>query len=580
MRARSYLLVTIAVLASALWWSAPAHVNAQGTGPAALTGVVSSQEEGKMEGVVVSARRDGANFTVSVVSDAQGRYSFPRTHLEPGKYTITTRATAYELTDPGPVTVAAGKAATADLKLQKSKDPGYQLSSAEWAASFPGPAEKTFAVANHGCTYCHTLERIARSKYTAEQWVPVLTRMQTYFLDGTAVSGDRGRGAKNFASVVAAAAKNPNSVGGMTKQQVGEYLATVNLSGGKTTWSYPIKALPRPKGAATRVIMTQWDLPRKDTVAHDLAVDASGHPWYNDQSKMVIGMLDPKTSQFREYPLPELPPGRPGGVSDLEFDKDGNLWTMLTLPEGECDFGNPVKFDVKTQKVTYVEIADRDAVLGTQNPCGLQFVARANDGRMWFSNTQALLRVEPKSAKVDGTFLFNKSPNAPPGRHVGYQVVVSSKGDGYISDFGGTSHVIAVNGKTGEVKFWPTPTTNAGARRGQIDAQDRYWFAEYRGNNVGMFDTRSGKFQEWPLPVPYTYPYTSSAPDKNGRVYLSSNMSERLVRLDPKTNEFVEYLVPTAFDSKKILHDPTTSKVTLWLSNKRTARILKVEPLD
>ena len=32
-----------------------------------------------MEGVVVNARRDGANFTVSVVSDAQGKYSFPRT---------------------------------------------------------------------------------------------------------------------------------------------------------------------------------------------------------------------------------------------------------------------------------------------------------------------------------------------------------------------------------------------------------------------------------------------------------------------------------------------------------------------
>ena len=37
-----------------------------------------------MEGVVVTARRDGANVDVSVVSDAQGMYSFPRTHLEPG----------------------------------------------------------------------------------------------------------------------------------------------------------------------------------------------------------------------------------------------------------------------------------------------------------------------------------------------------------------------------------------------------------------------------------------------------------------------------------------------------------------
>ena len=77
-----------------LWLSAssawiPRDLGAKTSGAAALSGVVSSQEEGSMEGVVVNARRDGANFTVSVVSDAQGKYSFPRTHLEPGKYVVT-----------------------------------------------------------------------------------------------------------------------------------------------------------------------------------------------------------------------------------------------------------------------------------------------------------------------------------------------------------------------------------------------------------------------------------------------------------------------------------------------------------
>jgi streptogramin lyase len=113
-----------------------------------------------------------------------------------------------------------------------------------------------------------------------------------------------------------------------------------------------------------------------------------------------------------------------------------------------------------------------------------------------------------------------------------------------------------------------------------MDAQDRYWFAEYRGNNAAMFDTRTGMFREWPLPHAYTYPYTSSAPDTKGRVYLPSNMSERLIRLDPASGQITEYLVPTAFDSKKVLHDPTAKRITLWLNNKRTARLLRVEPLD
>ena len=40
---------------------------------AALTGQVTSAEEGAMEGVVVSAKRDGSTITISVVTDAKAR---------------------------------------------------------------------------------------------------------------------------------------------------------------------------------------------------------------------------------------------------------------------------------------------------------------------------------------------------------------------------------------------------------------------------------------------------------------------------------------------------------------------------
>ena len=82
------------------------------------------------------------------------------------------------------------------------------------------------------------------------------------------------------------------------------------------------------------------------------------------------------------------------------------------------------------------------------------------------------------------------------------------------------------------------------------------------------------------MPRKYTTPYAVSAPDKNGYVYATSNMAERLMRLDPKTGEIIEYQMPTEFDSKKITYDPTTSRVILWMVNTRTARMMKVEPLD
>ena len=94
----SKLFLTIAlgsIAVGAVGWALPDLI-AQASDSVALSGVISSQQEGLMEGVVVSARRDGANFTVSVVSDAKGKYSFPRTHLEPGKYALTIRAVGYD----------------------------------------------------------------------------------------------------------------------------------------------------------------------------------------------------------------------------------------------------------------------------------------------------------------------------------------------------------------------------------------------------------------------------------------------------------------------------------------------------
>src|SRR5260370_42689951 len=93
----------------------------------ALAGQVSSQEEGPMEGVVVSAKRAGSTVTVSVVSDQQGRYRFPRERLEPGTYSLKMRAVGYDLDDVGPVEVTPEKTATADLKLHKAKDLSSQL---------------------------------------------------------------------------------------------------------------------------------------------------------------------------------------------------------------------------------------------------------------------------------------------------------------------------------------------------------------------------------------------------------------------------------------------------------------------
>src|SRR5712692_6957807 len=76
---------------------AATSVQAQTRTPPALTGTVTSAEEGAMEGVIVSARKAGSIVTVSVVSDAKGQFSFPAGKLGDGEYALSIRAAGYDL---------------------------------------------------------------------------------------------------------------------------------------------------------------------------------------------------------------------------------------------------------------------------------------------------------------------------------------------------------------------------------------------------------------------------------------------------------------------------------------------------
>src|SRR5947209_17736341 len=94
----------------------------------ALSGRITSAEEGPMEGVLVSAKRAGSTITVTVASDAQGRYSFPAAKLERGHYGLRIRAIGYDLEGAALIDVAGSKSAAADLKLRKTEDLSSKLS--------------------------------------------------------------------------------------------------------------------------------------------------------------------------------------------------------------------------------------------------------------------------------------------------------------------------------------------------------------------------------------------------------------------------------------------------------------------
>jgi virginiamycin B lyase len=538
------------------------NLGAQGAS-AALSGTVNSQEEGTMEGVLVTLRRDGANHTVTVVSNAEGRYNFPRSHVTAGEHAVAIRATGFDLTGPGRITIVDAAAASLDLALEKTKDLAAQLTSLEWAMSFPGTTEQKDKLVYQAksCNYCHNYERIVRSKHNAQRFESVIKRMNSYYPDGTAVSNDgRGWGQPLLKFGDSFGKPTPNGPmegrgdrwGGWNMAELGQYLETVNLSGGKADWSYDLQAsLPRPTGKGTRVIITQWDQPRKVTVSHDMAVDSKGNVWYGDESHQFIGMLNPKTHAFIDYPLPPVPTGHLPGTRDVQVDNDDNIWFPMRVAGGASRL---TKFEPKTRKVTTVE-----------DTTG-QFIALGPNNKMWMGGAGNIFtRVDIKTAKTEGQF---------EGR--GYQVVVNSKGNPYI---GGGQGVVGYDVAAGERLSYALPTKGGFARRGKMDAQDRFWFGEYYGDKIGMFDTKTGTFKEWPLRK-YSTPYSASLPDKDGYVWAPSNMSDRVFRLNPETGEMIEYLMPTELDTKEIEFDPTSDGVAALMTNMRNARVIRIEPLD
>src|SRR5690242_12203846 len=114
----------------------------------ALTGQVSSQDEGAMEGVLVRAKKDQGNMNITVVSDAQRHFSFPASKLDAGKYTLSIRAIGYELQGPRTIELTAGKTASADLKLTKAKSVSQQMTNGEWIMSVPGSQQQKLSLLN------------------------------------------------------------------------------------------------------------------------------------------------------------------------------------------------------------------------------------------------------------------------------------------------------------------------------------------------------------------------------------------------------------------------------------------------
>jgi virginiamycin B lyase len=526
----------------------------------ALTGLVRSTEEGPVEGVLVSAQRVNTPVTVTVVSDTSGRYSFPGARLEPGRYTIRVRATGYDLQDSGTVDIAAGKTASADLKLTKTKDLASQLSNAEWLLSMPGSDDQKSFLLN--CVNCHRLDFITRSRHTSAEFIQVMERMSTYANQSTPLKPQRRKAERLL--------EDRGESRRLAREHQAAYLSTVNLSAGPA-WKYGLKTLPRPKGKGTQVIITEYDLPRKTIQPHDVIVDPGGIVWYSNFGEQEIGKFDPKTGKLTEFSIPVTKPGWPLGELGLRSDFQGNLWFGVSFQ------ATVAKFDPKTERFqTFPLTGEFNKDMTQVNMASPQ--SSHVDGKVWLQNNGFAMihRLDPSTGKFEDFAPFKDAKEGE--NHNIYDVIPDSHNNAYFTDFY-AEHIGRIDAKTGAIKLWPTPTHGSAPRRAQMDGEDRLWIGEYRGNRVAMFDTKSERFKEWEAPTPFSAPY-DVALDKNGFAWTGSMSSDRVLRLDPKSGQFTEYLMPRFTNIRRVFVDNSGAKPVLWIGNNHGASIVKVEPLD
>jgi virginiamycin B lyase len=541
---------------------------------AALSGVVTSEAEGHMEGVLVTARPEGANMTVTVISNAQGRYVFPEGKLRAGKYTLSIRAVGYELAGQIAAEVKLDKETHADITLVKTKDLASQLTGAEWMMSIPGNEKQKIALFH--CDQCHSLDKVAKSTYDAEGWMVTLHRMQNQWQASSTFS-------------------HPMMPPFPPKEypsdpELAKYLSSINLSGDRTSWPYELKTFPRPRGPDTKVVITEYEIPRPGSSPHDLAIDGDNMIWYDDFQSPDIGRLDPRTGKFKEWKVPTLKPGLTENNLTIELDKQGNPW----LPRGYqgCSV---TMFDVKTEKFQTwsapPEYNDEHASC-TQGNVG-------PNGMVWFNsfNTSKMFELDPKTGEIK---VFNAFPPGSaqykgPNRvfyfgidenfvtseksHKMYGSAIDANGDPIYCDIEGST-IATLDHTTGKVTLHPTPTPAAAPRRGSIDSSGNYWFGEWMASQLGMFDPNTKEIKEWRSPIPWSGIYRA-ARDKHGDVWSGGMSTDYVHRLDPKTGEWREYMLPTlGGEIRDIKIDDSGASPKVWVPLVHAGRLVRIEALE
>ena len=374
------------------------------------------------------------------------------------------------------------------------------------------------------CLACHKARNITRSSgYSRDHWKELIGTM----IDLSATPTEQG--------------------------QITRYLAT----------HFPPtkKRAPKLIPGDAQISFKEWTVPTLGQRSRDPIQAADGTIWWAGQWGNLIGRINPKTGEMKEYPLPDM--AKPHSVT---LDRAGNVWYT-----GNKN-GTVGKFDPKTEKITEYKMPDPAA----RDPHTPIF---DKNGTLWFTlqHSNMVGRLNPATGAIK--LVTMKTPRSKP-----YGIKIDANGVPWVACNGSNClvKIDPVSMALTEIKL-PLPKTKV--RRLDIAGDGKIWYVNSALGRLGRYDPKTGAIKEWPSPSgPKSHPYALAVIDGIVWYNESRRRPDALVRFDPRTEKFQSWAIPSGGvhagiirhmrptrNGNLLIHQSSTNRITL-VTIKRPAR--------
>ena len=298
--------------------------------------------------------------------------------------------------------------------------------------------------------------------------------------------------------------------------------------------------------AKTDKLFNEFYIPTPYSQPYKIASDHNNIIWFVEQSSNKLGKFDPKTSKFKEYPVPSAKDigsanwkfseterktftggysvSSAGSLAGLAIDSKGNVWFTVLL-------GNKIgKFAPNKE-----EFHEYTVPTDSSGPFSLAIDSKDN---IWFTERNA-----NKIGKWDAASSSFKEYSIPTPNSKPAGIAVDKK-DNIWFVMSDANKIGMIEQATGKFKEYKILTPMANANDIAVDSKGNIWFTEVSANKLGMFSIQMNRFEEALIPTLSSVPM-NLAIDKYDRIWFTENKGNKIGMFDPATAIFKEYDIPT-----------------------------------